>query len=406
MKLPARWDRMEAPLWIAGLVAAAVSVIGLFVDPTQFFRSYLYAYLVCLGIPLGSLAILLLHYLTGGNWGLVLRGILESVLATLPALAVLFVPIALGVGKLYPWADPAIVANDPLLVHKSLYLNVPFFLGRAVFYFAVWLGIAGLIRFTSARQAREWSDVRHERMRGFAGPCLALYGLTVTFAAIDWIMSLEPHWFSSIFGALIAVGWLLPGMAFGIFVLTKIAPTAGDAEVEQGPDKNLWNDLGTLLFAFVMLWAYLSFSQLLLIWAGNLPEEVTWYLHRIEGGWGLFAWALFLFYFAFPFLLLLSRDVKQRPERLGRAAMLLLLMHGLYQFWLIRAAPLPAPHDAPHVPVPLVHWLDATLLIALVSLWLALVVRSLRAGRLFPTEDPAWKEFARHAAEHAEHARA
>ena len=407
MKLPASWDRLEGTLWIAGAIAAAVSLIGLIFDPTQFFRSYLFAYLVCLGIPLGSMAILLLHYLTGGNWGLVLRGVLESVLATLPALAVLFVPLALGLPKLYPWADPEIVAHDPLLQHKSLYLNVPFFLVRAVIYFAAWLGIAWVLRSTSAAQLRGWSVARHERTRAFAGPSLALYGLTVTFAAIDWIMSLEPHWVSSIFGALIAVGWILPGMAFAIVLLTQIAPTAGDAEVEQGPDKNLWNDLGTLLFAFVMLWAYLSFSQLLLIWAGNLPEEVTWYLHRIEGAWSLFAWALFLFYFAFPFMLLLSRDVKQRPERLGRAAMILLVMHVVYQFWLVRAAPPPARHDAPHVPVTLdLHWLDATLLIALVALWGALVVRSLRAGRLFPTEDPAWKEFAAHAAEHAEHARA
>jgi hypothetical protein len=408
VKLPARWDRIEGTLWIAGAIAAAVSALGLFLDPVQFFRSYLFAYLVCLGIPMGSMAILLLHYLTGGNWGLVLRGTLESVLATLPVLALLFVPLALGVKVSYPWADPDIVAHDPtkLLQHKAPYLNVPFFLIRACIYFAAWLVIGWLLRGTSVRQTRGWSVDRHERMRAFAGPCLGLYGLTVTFAAIDWIMSLEPHWFSSIFGALIAVGWLLPGMAFAILLLTQIAPTAGDAEVEQGPDKNLWNDLGTLLFAFVMLWAYLSFSQLILIWAGNLPEEVTWYLHRIEGGWVLLAWALFLFYFAFPFLLLLSRDVKQRPERLGKAALALLVMHVIYQFWLVRAAPLPEKPGTELRPVAMLHWLDATLLIALVSVWLALVVRSLRAGQLFPSEDPAWKEFAAHAAQHAEHARA
>jgi hypothetical protein len=406
VKLPARWDRMEGTLWIAAAIAAAVSALGLFLDPVQFFRSYLFAYLVCLGIPIGSMAILLLHYLTGGNWGLVLRGTLESVLATLPVLAVLFVPLALGVERLYPWADHAIVEEDALLQHKALYLNVPFFLIRAAFYFAVWLGIAWLLRGTSARQMRGWSVDRHERMRSFAGPALGLYGLTVTFAAIDWIMSLEPHWFSSIFGALIAVGWLLPAMAFAILLLAEIAPTAGDAEVEQGPDKNLWNDLGTLLFAFVMLWAYLSFSQLILIWAGNLPEEVTWYLHRIEGGWALLAWALFLFYFAFPFLLLLSRDVKQHPHLLGKAALALLVMHVIYHFWLVRAAPFPAKHHDTPRPLPILHWLDASLLIALVSLWLALVVRSLRAGQLFPSQDPAWKEFAAHAAQHAEHARA
>jgi hypothetical protein len=405
VKLPASWDRLERALWAAGAIAAAVSVIGLFVDPTQFFRSYLFAYLVCLGIPLGSMAILLLHYLTGGHWGLVLRGTLESVLATLPALAVLFVPIALGLSKLYPWADADIVAHDALLQHKSLYLNVPFFLVRAVIYFAAWLGVAWILRSTSTAQARGWSEARHERMRAFAGPSLALYGLSVTFAAIDWIMSLEPRWFSSIFGALIAIGWVLPGMAFAIVLLTQISPTAGDAEVEQGPDKNLWNDLGTMLFMFVMLWAYLSFSQLLLIWSGNLPEEITWYLHRIEGGWAVFAWALFLFYFAFPFLLLLSRDVKQRPALLGKAAAALLVMHVIYQFWLVRAAP--PPHDEPHVPVTLdLHWLDATLFIALTAIWGALIVRALRAGRLFPNEDPAWKEFTAHAAEHAEHARA
>src|SRR5262249_20929767 len=156
------------------------------------------------------------------------------------------------------------VRDDPLLLHKQPYLNTPFFLVRAAIYFAFWLGTAWLLRSTSAAQIKNgWSDARHERMRGFASPCLALYGLTGSFADIDWIMSLEPHWFSSICGALSAVGWVLPGMAFGILLLTRIEPHAGDFEVEQGPDKNLWNDLGTLLFAFVMLWAYLSFSQLI-----------------------------------------------------------------------------------------------------------------------------------------------
>ena len=407
IRLPASLDRLEPRLWIAGAVAGAVSLVGLFADPTQFFRSYLFAYLVCLGIPLGAMAILLLHYLTGGNWGLVIRGTLEAVLGTLPALAVLFVPIALGLGRLYPWADAAIVTGDALLQHKALYLNIPFFLVRAAIYFAVWLGTAWLLRSTSAAQIRGWSDARHERMRSFAGPMLAIYGLTVTFAAIDWIMSLEPHWFSSIFGALIAVGWVLPAMATAILILTRIAPTAGDAEVEQGPDKNLWNDLGTLLFAFVMLWAYLSFSQLILIWAGNLPEEVTWYQNRIKGGWVVFAWALFLFYFAFPFLLLLSRDIKEKPARLGKAALGLLLMHAIYQYWLVRGCPAAACRMTLRTPPSILDfWLDATLLIALGSIFAALVLRSLRSGRLFPNEDPAWKEFVAHAAEHAEHARA
>jgi hypothetical protein len=394
------------PLWAAGAVAGAVSLLGLWFDPTQFLRSYLFAYLVCVGIPLGAMAILLLHYLTGGAWGLVLRGVFESLLGTLPVLAILFLPIALGVGWLYPWADKAIVEADHtgLLQHKAPYLNVPFFLVRAGIYFAVWLGTAWLLRSTSAAQVQSgWSEARNERMRAFAGPCLALYGLTVTFASIDWIMSLEPHWFSSIFGALIAVGWVLPGMALGIVLLTHIAPHAGDLEVEQGPDKNLWNDLGTLLFAFVMLWAYLSFSQLILIWAGNLPEETSWYKHRIKGGWVVFAWALFLFYFAFPFLLLLNREIKERPSRLGRAALGLLVMHVIYQYWLVRSSPKPGAHEGAGFDP---NWLDLTLLVALVSVWGALILRSLRNGRLFPNEDPAWKEFVAHAAKHAEHARA
>src|SRR5262249_47290151 len=193
-----------------------------------------------------------------------------------------------------------------LLHKKEPYLNVPFFLVRAAVYFLVWIGVAFRMYAWSRALERNWDPVVARKMQVFTGPGLLLYGLTVTFSAIDWIMTLDPFWYSSIFGALIAMAQLLPAFAFGIVVLTWLAPRE---PVPQALNPTVWNDLGNLLLAFVMLWSYLTFSQFFLIWSGNLPEEIVWYKRRIEGGWEFLGWALILFYFALPFLALLIRDL-------------------------------------------------------------------------------------------------
>lgn len=402
------WAGLTRGLLIGTGIAVALSALGALLNAEQFFRSYLFAYLTCLGVSVGCMAILLVQYLTGGTWGLVLRGVLESALAALPVWGLLFIPLLFGLDRLFPWAIPEAVARDPLLQHKRPYLNETAFLARAIVYFVLWCGIAFVFRRGSAAQARAYDPNRARRLQMFAGPALLVYGYSVSFASVDWIMSLEPHWFSTIFGVLIATGWVLPALAFSIVTLTRLARRPPVAPVMS---PGLWNDLGTLLLAFVMLWAYMSFSQLLLIWSGNLPEEIEWYLRRIEGGWQVVAWVLFLFYFAFPFFLLLSRDIKQRPERLGTAASALLVIHAIYHLWLTRPALTAGGHGAAehgeHASHGMgLHWMDPVVLAALAGLWTLVVLRDLRSRALLPENDPDLKEYLAHGGtEHTAHAR-
>lgn len=331
---PSAWDldRLKVRALVAGVVALAVCALGLFVSPPAFYRAYLVAYLFFLGVALGCSALLMLYHLTGGGWGVVLRRTLESASRTLPLLAILFVPLAFGLRELYLWADPEVVAADPGLQHKSAYLNVPFFLGRAAFYFAVWAAFAFVLNRWSAEQERT-NDPRLPRcFQLLSGPGLGLYGLTVTFAAIDWIMSLQPLWWSTIFGVLVGCGQLLSGLAFAVAVLLLLAARPAFAGV-LSPQR--LNDLGNLLLAFVMLWAYMSFSQFLLIWSGNLPEETPWYTRRLGTGWQWVGVILIAFHFALPFALLLSRDVKRNLPTLAAVAVGVLCMRLLDVFWLV-----------------------------------------------------------------------
>jgi hypothetical protein len=388
----------QQPQRLALLVAAGgllVCGVGGAVSVEQFFRAYLVAYLFWLGIALGSLAILMLQNLTGGRWGAVLRRLLEAAVQTLPLLALLFVPLAFGLDYLYPWAGH-IPADDLVLQEKTPYLNVPFFLVRAVLYFAAWLAVAWfLIRWSHAQEERYDPELTR-RSRELSGPGLMLYGLGITFASIDWVMSLDPHWHSSIFGVVVAVGQLLPALAFAVLVLSLLARRPPlDGFVTPG----LWNDLGNLLLAFVMLWAYVTFSQFLLIWSGNLPEEITWYRNRAAGGWQWVAWLLALGTFALPFLTLLLRGVKRHPRRLAYVAGVLVVMGFVHHLWLV--APTFGAHghetEGTHEVSTLAWvWLDVAALCGLGGIWVALFLRSLAARPLLPRPEPLWQEVPAH----------
>jgi len=367
------WQRVQRGALIVGGVALAVSCATALFDIEQVCRSYLIAYTFWLGIALGCLAIWMIHNLTGGYWGLSLRRLLEAGSRTMRLLAVLFLPIALGVEHMYVWASVE-AADEPKLQAKiETFLNVPFFLARAGCYFAVWLLVAYLLNRWSANFDRDPSPLVARRAQVFSGPGLALCGLTVTFAAIDWIMSLEPEWYSTIFGALIGTGQVLAGLALVIAALAWLAtrePPIVTVAVE------VWNDLGNLLLAFVMLWTYMSFSQLLLIWSGNLPEEITWYEKRIEGGWEVIAILLALLYFALPFLFLLMRPIKRDPRALGKLALVLVVMSCVHQYWLIAPAFSPSRFR--------LHWLDPLTFLAVGGIWIAEFLRQLSARPLTP----------------------
>lgn len=309
----------------AGLI---VSAVGVLIWPAIFLRSYLVAYLFSFGIGIGSLVILMIYHLTGGRWGSAIRRLLESGSRTLPCLTILFLPIVLGIRQIYPWSVAE--TGDPQLGPRALYLNVPQFLLRAAVYFACWLGLTYLLNRWSRRHDETGDPRLSDRMRTLSGPGLVVCGLTLTFASVDWLMSLQPQWYSTIFSMVFAGGHALTALAFALllFVLLADQPPLADMATPE-----TFVDLGNLLLAFVMFWAYVSFAQFLLIWMGNLPEEIAWYTPRLYGGWKWLALALVVFHFAVPFTLLLSRDVKRDRRWLASVAGLVLAMRLVALFW-------------------------------------------------------------------------
>jgi hypothetical protein len=374
---PPDFSALQRRVLMIGVVAFVALLAGRFLDPTQFYRSYLLGYSLWAGIALGCLGILMLQHLSGGAWGVVLRRILEAGARTLPFLFLLFTPLLTGIGRLYPWADPQRVASDPLLQHKSAYLNPLGFSLRAIVYFAIWSTLAWLLGRWSEEQDRSGDPALVDRLARLSGAGIALYVLTMTFASVDWLMSLEPHWFSTIYGIFIVMGQTLSAMSFAILVLALLAgrePLKGKIAARH------FHDLGKLLFAFVMIWSYFAFSQFLIIWAGNLPEEIPWYLKRLTGGWQWFGLALALLQFAFPFVLLLSARLKKDPRRLSQVAAFLLAMRLVDMAWMIGPAFHPGQLS--------IHWMDLAAPVAVGGIWLALFLRNLRARPLLPLGDP------------------
>ncbi len=369
---------MQRRALTVGVLALAVGVLGSLLNRAAFFQAYLIGYLFWTGIAVGCLGLLMLHHLVGGRWGHAIQRLLEAGVRTLPLMALLFVPILVGLADLYVWARPDVVAADALLQHKQAYLNGPAYFGRTAVYFAVWIGAGTILTMLSARQDQGIdTDRLTRRLQVWSGPGLVVYGLAVTFAAVDWVMSLEPHWYSSIYGVVFLAGQALLALAF----VTRMAIFLGARPPLQavlGPDR--LHDLGNLLLAFVMFWAYVAFSQYLIIWSGNLPEENHWYIERMHGGWGVMAFGLVGFHFVVPFLLLLSRTTKRRATILGPVAVGILVMRALDLFWLVAPALQTEGFR--------VHWLDVVLPIGLGGLWLAAFLACLKRRPLLAERDP------------------
>ena len=378
---PMRWDLMQKRSLAVGLIAAVLCAGGALIFPPVFFRAYLSAYIFWIGIPVGALALLMLHHLVGGRWGFMIQRVLEAAIQTLPLMALLFIPLLFGLADLYPWAQTEVVAADPLLQQKAAYLNIPFFIARAVAYFAVWIVLGRLLVTWSLQQDRTADGALTLRLQRLSGPGLVLYGLTVTFAAIDWMMSLEPKWYSTIFGMIFMVSFGLAALALAILATRFLESQKPLAQVIS-PDR--WHDLGNLLLALVMFWAYLQFSQFLLIWSENLTEEIPWYLHRIGGGWEWVALALILFLFALPFILLLSRTTKRSARMLSQVAAAILFMHWLDILWMVVPSFYPAQFHF--------HWLDIVAPVGIGGLWLAAFIGYLKARSLLPLHDPRFAE--------------
>ncbi len=377
---PSDLERLQRHGWTLGAVGVAACLVGWILDSNQFFHSYLVAWLFWLGIALGSLAILMLHHLTGGAWGLMVRRTLEAATRTLPALAILFLPILLGMQEIFPWARPE-AATDELIQQKAAYLNPAAFTLRGFFYLAIWSLFAFILSWLSLRQDRTADPALIRSMQAVAAPGLAIYCLLATFASVDWLMSLDPHWYSSLFGVYFFVGQGLSALAFLIVIAVYLS--------QRQPMDSLFtplhfHDYGKLMLAFVMIWAYIAFSQLLIIWSGNLPEEVGWYLERSHGIWKYVSILLALFHFLLPFLLLLSRDLKRNAKLLSKVAVLVLFMRWVDLYWL--AAP-SFGHEGLSF-----HWLDLATVVGIGGIWFALFVGQLRSRPLLPINDPYLEE--------------
>ncbi len=376
VSLDARFGRWQRIALIVGVVATVVALVDLLLDRDEFLRSYLYGYLYWTGMGLGCLAILMMHHVVGGKWGMPIRRMCEAGARTLPFMGLLLIPILLSVRILYPWSQPEAI-SDANVQAKTFYLNIPFFVGRAVFYFAIWFLYSYLLSKWSAEQDRTGDDRLVRKMRSLSAPGLVVLTFLATFAFVDWIMSLEPNWFSTIYGAMFLVGEMVESFAFVIalvVILSKISP------LKEIITPQHIHDLGNMMFAFMVLWAYLSFSQFIIIWSGNLPEEIPWYLNRLRGGWGWVALAVVIFHFAVPFALLLLRAVKRKEDRLFRVCMLLILIRLVDVFWITEPA-----FFKQHLRV---HWIDFVIPVAIGGLWLSVFFWQLRSRPLLPVRDP------------------
>ncbi len=300
-------------------------------DPSGVFHAWLFAALFWLGLSMGSAALVMIHHLTGGEWGIAIRRILEAAISPLWVPSVAFLPLWFGLRALYPWARPAEVAADHVLGHRYPYLSAVPWMIRCVFFLAIWLGMGWYLRRLSRRQDTEGVPALR-RLRKFSGPGLLIYPLIATFAYLDWVLSLEKHWYSTIFMVLLCVGGMLSALALSIIVLVGLRP---GTVLESYRTRQVYRSLGSLLLALVMFWAYLMFSQFLIIWSGNLPHEISWYLQRITSGWLWIIVLVTLLHFAGPFFVLLSRQAKQAGLALALIAASILLGHVLFDAWLV-----------------------------------------------------------------------
>jgi hypothetical protein len=431
-------ERLQGRALIVGGAAAVLAVIGASFNRQAFDRAYMFSYIFILGLALGSLALLMIHRQLGGAWGFLIRRPLEAGVMTIPLMAVLFIPVLIDLGGIYPWVnhppgtesehvggesqpspvkeakaegggekvrlsepvslDPAgqlqqyVDSQDSTF--KQNWLNPAAFTVRVAIYFTLWIVLGLTLAIGSRRQDETGSTDLAYRLNGLSGVGLVIYFLSVSFALIDWSMSLEPAWYSTLYGVLLIIGQGISTMAFMI-IIAAIISRRGETEGLDKPET--FNDLGNLLLAFTMLWGYLSFSQFLIIWAGNLAEEIPWYMRRLHGGWEWMGRFLILFHFAVPFLVLLARPLKRNISALWKIAALVLSAHLIDVFWLVAAS---TAFDPPVSVAEIlknpglnpgwfrVTWLDFVVPVAMGGLWLSAFLWLLKSRPLMIAHDP------------------
>jgi hypothetical protein len=371
---------------IVGVVFAIAAAILAVRNPDEFYRAYLLGYMCWLGVALGSMAVIMIRHLTGGGWGVVIRRIQGAAMRSLPLLTLLFIPIAVAVlqGRIYPWAMALDAIQEPHIREhldrhsfiKEAYLNPRGFIIRAIIYFAIWNLLSYLLSRWSKQADAPNAPDNTQKFKAVAGPGLILYGFSISFAAIDWVMSLDPSWISTIFGLIILIGEVLSGICFAIVVERILFNYRPMSEMLR-PD--LVHDHGKWTLTFIMVWAYFSFSQWLIIWAGNLPTEITFYMRRLNGGWGWIGLFLALFHFCVPFVILLSRPFKRDIRKLVWLAVWLLFMRYVDLFWIIEA------NFSKTLTITIA---DIVVPVAIGGFWLAFYFNNLGSLPLLPAYDP------------------
>jgi len=379
---PPDFSRYQSRALIVGVGGLVLLLSSVLIDRKLFFQTYLVGFTFWTGIAVGSLALLMLQHMTGGGWGLVIRRVLEAASRTLPLSVLLFIPIIIGSHSLYEWTDPEVLQTHPVVKFKERYLNLPFFTVRAAIYFGIWLLLAFLLNKWSIEQDRTGDRKFAKNMRVLSGPGMVLLIFSVTFAAIDWFMSLEPDWFSTIYGLIFVASWSLSALAFVIAVMAWLSK---DEPLNRIVAPLHFHDLGKLLLALVMLWAYFAFSQFLIIWSGNLPEEIAYYLVRTHAVWGAIIVTITILHFGAPFLFLLSRDLKRDPHKLVFVAGLVLIMRVIDLLWLFLPAFTHEQFSFKH----LVYALIAP--IAIGGFWFWFFFWELGKRALIPINDPQFE---------------
>ena len=383
---PPAVNRVQRAGLLVGGIALLLAIPGALSSPEKFYHSYIFSYMLVFGLTVGSLGLLMLQHLTGGNWGIIIRRPLEAASRNIWLVLVMFIPIVLGMKTLYrAWLDPERLKEEPLSKFQQGYLTSGGFLGRAVLYFAIWFLLMWLFNTWSRQQDERQQDPQiQRRFKSLSGPGVILYILLTTFAAIDWVMSLSPHWASTIYGFIFVGAQAIASMCLMIIVIVLLSGSEPLAGIIQ---KRHLHDLGKWLFTFNILWAYFAFSQLLIIWSGNQPEEISFYRTRLFGGWGAVAVFVLVFSFSLPFLILLSREVKRTPGLIAKVAAWMLLMRLVDLYWMTRPE-----FTSRAFPT----WLDFVVPIALFGLWLGFFAMNLKQRPLLPLGDPKLAEAIAH----------
>ena len=391
----AELDSYRAPGELTGIRSMALGVgaigtllwtVGVYLNPEQGLRSWLLGFVFWAGISIGSIGLLMLQYLTGGAWGVVIRRLLEAAARTLLLVAIFFLPLAIGITRLYEWTTFA--PTEHVIQARGWYMTQSGWIIRSVICFALFGVMAYLL--TKWSESQDDSKSYEEaagwlgRATAFSGPTMVFFSLVVTLVAVDWVMTLEPHWFSTIFGLLFVIGWALSCLCFCVIVLAYLHDKV---PMNHVLGRRHFHDYGKLMLAMVMVWAYFNFSQYLIIYSGNIPEETTWFIKRSTGGWGWMAWGLILFHFAVPFLILLQQDLKRKPWKLATVAVFILLMRFVDLFFYIGPSPRIDAHGMPPEAF-IVSWMDFVAPIGIGGFWVAYFLNQLMKRPLVPVKDP------------------